>query len=129
MLPAAGAVVAAPAGTVLGLVAFVVPGVYFGLRWWFAPQAAVVDGVSPREAMRRSAALVSHRWWEVAGTIVLVSMIVWIVTLVPVYLLGLVLDGPVLYVAGRTLLGTAGASASALFTVLLFFSLRAEWAL
>lgn len=42
-----------------GLLLFVVPGIYFATVYALAPQAAVVDGVGVREALRRSKELTS----------------------------------------------------------------------
>ena len=58
-LPAAvGAVLLYSLGVALGLVALIVPGVWLSVRWYFAAQAAVVDGLGPADALRRSAEVV-----------------------------------------------------------------------
>jgi hypothetical protein len=101
-------------------------GVIVGVRWWVAPQAAVVEGLRARQALRRSAELVSGRWWTVAGRQLAIAVLLAVLTGVPVAIFGYAVDQPVLYVAGRAVLGTIGVSLGALFGVLLFFSLRAD---
>ena len=49
---AAGAVVLYSLGVALGLVALVVPGIWLGVRWYFAAQAAAVDGLGPWTLLR-----------------------------------------------------------------------------
>jgi hypothetical protein len=62
-LPAAvGAVVLYSLGVALGLVALIVPGIWLGVRWYFAAQAAVVDGLGPVDACAAA-----PRSWTLAG--------------------------------------------------------------
>ena len=59
---AAGAVVLYSLGVALGLVALIVPGIWLSVRWYFAAQAAVVDGLSRRCCSSiRAPALASSR--------------------------------------------------------------------
>ena len=66
---AAGAVVLYSLGVALGLVALIVPGIWLSVRWYFAAQAAVVDGLRPVDALRRSAEVVETRWWRTLGVL------------------------------------------------------------
>ena len=65
------AVVLAALGIVLGLVFFVVPGVYLYFRWYFVPQTVVIDRVRGPEALTRSAVLTRGLWWRTFGIVVL----------------------------------------------------------
>jgi hypothetical protein len=60
-------VVLAAIGVVTGTLLFFVPGVWLAVRWYFIPQAVVLDGARGVAALRRSAALVNGTWWRVFG--------------------------------------------------------------
>lgn len=124
-LPAVGAVVLYSLGVAVGLVLLIVPGIWIGVRWYFAAQAAVVDGLSPGQAVQRSAELVKGRWWPTFGRLVLAGLIFGLIGAVPIGLLELVEDG-VVYVVGQILVQTVTLSLTALFGTLLFFDLRAR---
>jgi hypothetical protein len=55
--------------------------VYFGVRWNFVVQAALLEGVGPRAALSRSSAIVKGYWWRVLGITLVVAIIGLIVTL------------------------------------------------
>ena len=63
-------------GVALGLVALIVPGVWLSVRWYFAAQAAVVDGLGPADALRRSAEVVETRWWRTFGVLLAFGLLV-----------------------------------------------------
>jgi hypothetical protein len=75
LVPAVGAVSLYALGVTLGLIALIVPGIWLAVRWYFAAQAAVVDGLQPAEALRRSALLVDGHWWRVLGVLVVFNLI------------------------------------------------------
>ncbi len=125
VLPAAGALLLYGLGMVVGFLLLIVPGVIVMVRWYLAPQAAVIDDLRGSAALRRSSELVHGRWWTVAGRLIAFGVLIGIVLLLPQELIGLI-HQPFLYVAARAVLGTIQVSASALFGTLLFFSLRAE---
>jgi len=83
--------------------------VYFGVRWLFVYQAALLEVTGPRAALSRSSALVKGTWWRVFGIILVIGIIVFaasaILGLIPVVgsIIGTILVTP-FGVAGGTLL-------------------------
>lgn len=112
-------------GTIVGFVLLIVPGVIVAVRWYFAPQVAVVDRQSPGAAVTTSSALVRGRFWPVAGALLAGALVFGILTAVPEAILGAAGVANWIYVAAHAVLGTIGVSLTALFGTLLFFSLRA----
>lgn len=101
----AGLAVFGMAITVIGIPA----AVYFGVRWLFVYQAALLEGTGARAALSRSSALVKGTWWRVFGIILVIGIIVFaasaILGLIPVVgsVIGTILVTP-FGVAGGTLL-------------------------
>jgi hypothetical protein len=59
-----------------GLVAFVVPGIYLGVRWYFVPQAVLVDRqTGVRAGLEGSSRAVRGSWWR-AFTVGVLSLVV-----------------------------------------------------
>lgn len=120
-----GAVVLYAIAVFAGCVLFVVPGIWLGIRCYFAVQAATLDGDRPSAAMRRSADLVQGHWWRTFG-----------------YLLGTVLllgvggsfattafaasGSGALFVAGTAVVESIVISLAAIFATLLYYDLRAR---
>ena len=115
-------------GTIAGSLLFLVPGVWFAIRCFFAPHAVLVEGRGGVEALRRSAALVRGRWWRTFGWLLaggvlagLLALAVAFVLAIPAALTG---SGALLIVA--TVVASAlGYAYTALVGTLLFFDLRA----
>jgi hypothetical protein len=125
-LPAAfGAVALFASGAAIGFLLLIVPGVYLFVRWYFAAQAAVLDGTSPGDSLRASEQLVAGRWWPVFGCLV-VSQLVFATAGALAVLAVRAIHDPALYVAVRTIVQAIGLSLTALFGTLLFFTLRAD---
>ena len=61
--------------TLLGLIVFIIPGIYIGVRLVVSIQALVVEGKQGTEAMRRSWDLVGGHWWHAAFTVVLAGLL------------------------------------------------------
>lgn len=122
-------VVLAAGGVALGLLLFVVPGIYLAIRWYFAVQAVVIEDLRGTDALTRSADLVRGSWWRVFG-IVLVAVLV---SAIPAAFLGLPLavaaeaaDRAVVALAGQILAEALVAPFNALLVTLLFYDLRAR---
>ena len=49
--------------------------IYFGVRWIFIWQAALLEGVGPRAALSRSSDVVMGDWWRVVGIMLVVGII------------------------------------------------------
>jgi hypothetical protein len=67
------AVLIAAAGVVIGLLLLIIPGIWLAIRWYFTPQAVVVDGRRGVAALERSAELVAGCWWRVFGIVILAN--------------------------------------------------------
>ena len=57
-------------GIMLGLVLFVLPGVWLYVAWAFAMPVLLIEGLRGRAALGRSFRLVEGRWWRTFGVIV-----------------------------------------------------------
>jgi hypothetical protein len=74
--PLFGAVLLAAIGIALGFVALFVPGVYLLIRWYFVPQAVVIEGARGPAALSRSSEIVQGSWWRTLGLVVLANVAV-----------------------------------------------------
>jgi hypothetical protein len=124
VVPALIATSAYALGMAVGFALLVIPGLYLLVRWYFAPQVAIVEGERP--GLQRSGQLVSGRWWTVAGRLLAMGILVGILTGLPTQVIGHAVHPAWVYVASQAVFGTIGASLSALFGTLLFFSLRVD---
>jgi hypothetical protein len=125
--PLLGALVLAVAGVGLGLLAFVLPGIYVGVMWSFTAQAVVVDGRRGPQALARSAELVRGKWWWVFGVLVVTNLVATVLSLVvaiPADLVADAVDSQAVALAGTTLAQVFTLSLLALTSTLLYFSLR-----
>jgi hypothetical protein len=110
--------------TLLGLIVFIIPGIYIGVRLAVSTQALVVEDKRGTETMRRSWDLVGGHWWHAAFTLLVGALITGVVNAV--------ITAP--FSAGAWLLqGIAAAVATtvtlpygALVGVLLYLDLRAR---
>ena len=68
--------------TLLGLIVFIIPGVYIGVRLAVSTQALVVEGRRGTQAMRRSWDLVGGHWWHAAFTLLVAGLITGVVNAV-----------------------------------------------
>ena len=121
------AVLMAAAGIALGLLVFIVPGVYLFVRWYFVPQAVVLEGARDAGALRASWRLVTGAWWRMFGMVVLVSLLALLVsTLVGWPFVGLARgsDRAIWALAGQIVAASVTQPFIALFSTLLYFDLR-----
>jgi hypothetical protein len=123
------AILLVAAGVGLGLLLLVVPGIYVAVRWYFVPQAVVVENARGPAALARSMQLTDGAWWRTFGIVLLANL----AGAVP----GLVLAGPLAAVAeatdravwslvGATLTQVVSAPFLALIATLLYYDLRAR---
>jgi hypothetical protein len=68
--------------TLLGLIVFIIPGIYIGVRLAVSIQALVIEGKRGTEAMRRSWDLVGGHWWHAAFTLLVAGLITGVVNAV-----------------------------------------------
>ncbi|HKF79337.1 MAG TPA: hypothetical protein VKB17_00770 [Thermoleophilaceae bacterium] len=123
------AVVLAALGIALGLLLLIVPGVFLAVRWYFVPQAVVLENASGPAALAASGRVVEGFWWRTFGIVILAN--------VAATLPGLLLIGPFAGIAHSTdravwsLVGQMAAETVttpfvALLSTLLYFDLRAR---
>jgi hypothetical protein len=68
--------------TLLGLIVFIIPGIYIGVRLAVSTQALVVENKRGTEAMRRSWDLVAGHWWHAAFTLLVAGLLTGVVNAV-----------------------------------------------
>lgn len=123
------AVLLAAAGIALGLAALIIPGVYLAVRWYFVPQAVVLEGARGPGALARSGRAVTGFWWRTLGLVLLAN----VAALIPAALL----SAPFTAIAessDRAAWALAGSMAAeivtapfvALFSTLVWFDLGAR---
>jgi hypothetical protein len=120
------AVLLAALGIALGLL-LIVPGVYLFVRWYFVPQAVVLEGTRGAGALRASGRLLEGAWWRTFALIVLVNL--------AALLAAVVIGAPFTAAAdssnraiwslfGQIVAGVVTQPFAALFSTLLYFDLR-----
>jgi hypothetical protein len=122
------AVVLAALGILAGAI-LIVPGVYLFVRWYFVPQAVVLEGAHGTSALRASGRLVEGAWWRTFGLIVLVNLVVLVIVAVLITPFNAAADN-----ADRALWALIGEIAAsslvqpfgALYSTLLYFDLKAR---
>jgi hypothetical protein len=124
--PAAiGAILLYSCGTAIGLIFLVIPGIWLAVRWYFAAQATVIDGVTPLQSLAVSSQLIEGRWWRTFGALILTGVIFGGTSDLLRALIGAVHNGAV-YMTLDITIQAAFISLTALFGTLLFFSWRAS---
>lgn len=123
------AVVLAGLGIALGLVLFVVPGAYLFIRWYFVPQAVVIEGARGQAALSRSGQLTNGHWWRTFGIWLIANLI----ALIPALLLAAPFttiaessDRAVWALIGMIAAEVVSAPFLALVATLLYYDLRAR---
>ena len=92
--------------------------IYFGVRWYFVWQAALVEGVGPREALSRSSDAVSGNWWRVVGIMFVVGLISGVVGLILGFTVGFI------PIVGQTIAGMLVTPILLIASTLLYYDLR-----
>jgi Membrane domain of glycerophosphoryl diester phosphodiesterase len=121
--------VIAAAGISIGLIVFIVPGIYLAVRWTFAAQAVLLDKVRGAAALQRSSELTTGHWWRVFGVLLLAGLVAVVVTAVvglPFELGARSADSGALRLGGLILVRTLTTPFLALMVTLLYFDLRAR---
>jgi hypothetical protein len=122
------AVLLAALGTLLGAV-LIVPGIYLFVRWYFVPQAVVMERARGAAALRASGRVVEGSWWRTFALIVLVNVIALMVVIVvgsPFTAAADNADRAVWAMVGQIVAGTITQPFGALFSTLLWYDLRAR---
>ena len=121
------AVLLAAAGIALGLFLLIVPGVYLFVRWYFVPQAVVLEGARNAAALRASTRLVTGAWWRTFGLVVLANVLVGLTIVVlgaPFTALADTTDRALWALSGNILATSVTQPFIALFSTFLYYDLR-----
>jgi hypothetical protein len=121
------AVLLAAAGIALGLFLLILPGVYLFVRWYFVPQAVVLEGTRSVAALRASSRLVAGEWWRTFGLVVLVNVIVALMIFVlgaPFTILANETDRALWALSGNIVATAVTQPFIALFSTFLYYDLR-----
>jgi hypothetical protein len=127
--PLFGAVVLAALGIAIGFLALIVPGVYLAVRWYFVPQAVVIEGARGPAALRRSGQIVQGFWWRTFALVLLANLAVAIpgfVLLAPFTAIAASSDQAVWALVGTILATSVTTPFVALFSTLLYYDLLAR---
>jgi len=127
--PLFGAVVLAALGIALGFVALIVPGIYLAVRWYFVPQAVVIEGARGAAALTRSSQVVEGFWWRTFGLVVLANLAVAIpglLLLAPFNAIAASSDQAVWALVGTIVTTSVTTPFVALYSTLLYYDLLAR---
>jgi hypothetical protein len=130
--PLFAAVVLAAAGIALGLLALILPGVYLAIRWYFVPQAVVVDGARGPAALSRSTQLVEGLWWRTFGLVLLANVAITLpgfILLAPFAAIAESTDRAVWALVGSAVITSITTPFVAVYSTLLYYDMRARKAL
>ena len=120
------AVLLAALGILLGLI-LIVPGIYLFVRWYFVPQAVVLEGARDAGALRASGRLVEGAWARTFGMVVLVNVLALLAAVLLGYPFVAIAEGTdraVWALAGQIVAAVVTQPFAALFATLLYFDLR-----
>jgi hypothetical protein len=123
------AVLLAAAGIALGLLALIVPGIYLAVRWFFVPQAVVLERARGLGALNRSSEAVQGFWWRTFGLVIVVNLAAVLPGLViaaPFAALASSTDRAVWSMIGEICAASVTTPFVALFSTLLYYDLRAR---
>jgi hypothetical protein len=73
-MPLFFSVLLAAAGITLGLFLFIVPGIYIAVRWFFVPQAVIIEGATGPSALALSMRLTEGFWWRTFGIVLVANL-------------------------------------------------------
>ncbi len=77
--PVLAASILSALGIGVGLLFYLIPGMWLYVSWWVAIPALLVEGLGPVQALARSFDLVKRRFWPTAGAAALAFLIVYVV--------------------------------------------------
>jgi hypothetical protein len=121
------AIVLVALGVLVGLLAFLIPGIYLFFRWFFVPQAVVLEGRRDAAALHASADLVGGAWWRTFGALVLANLVALLPSLVvglPFQALAESANREVLALVGGMLSDAISTPYVAAVATLLYFELK-----
>jgi hypothetical protein len=122
--PLFATVLLAGIGVTVGLLV-ILPGIYLAIRWFFAPQAVVIDGRRGPEGLRLSGNRVQGAWWRTFA-IVLVAQLPGILIGAPFASIAAGSDRQLFALIGEIVTQSVALPFVALLTTLLYYDLRAR---
>ena len=123
------AVMLAALGVAVGLLLLILPGIYLAIRWYFVPQAVILERARGAQALERSAVLVKGSWWRVFAIGLVASLIAAAAVsalAIPAALLAEAADRAVIALLISLLTDSLTAPFVAIVGTLLYFDLRAR---
>ena len=123
------AILLAAIGIAAGLLVLILPGIYVAVRWYFVPQAVVIEDARGPGALSRSWNLTDGFWWRTFGIVALAYIaLLWAAGLVslPLIVAARSADSGALVVAANVVAQSLAAPAIAILSALLYFDLRAR---
>jgi hypothetical protein len=120
------AVLLAAAGIAIGLL-LIVPGIYLFVRWYFVPQAVVLEGARGTGALRASTRLVAGAWWRTFAMVLVVNLLVALaifVLAVPFTALADASNRAIWALSGQIVATSVTQPFIALFSTFLYYDLR-----
>jgi hypothetical protein len=122
------AIVLAALGILCGFV-LIIPGFYLVVRWYFVPQAVVIDGARGAGALKASGDLVQGFWWRTLAVIAvanLVAALPGLVLIAPFSALAMSTDRAIWELVGQMAAESLAAPFVALVATLLYYDLRSR---
>ena len=123
------AVLIAAAGIALGLLAFVLPGIWLAVRWYFVTQTVVIEGARGTDALARSAGVVQDAFWRTFAILLLANLataIPGILILTPLTAVAEAADREAVLLVGKIAAESLTTPFVALIATLLYYDLRAR---
>jgi len=125
--PLFGAVALAAVGIALGLLVFVLPGIYVAVRWYFVTQAVAIDGLRGVHALTRSWDTVQDAFWRSLGILLLANLataVPGILLLTPLTAAAEAVDREAVLLVGKIAAESLTTPFIALVSTLLYYDLR-----
>ena len=120
----AAAQIIAGIGEAIGIVLFVIPGIYLALRWAVVAQVAAIEETDWPTALRRSGQLARDNYWRIFGLLIVSGVVEAVVTSIGGAVAGRKADAPA--VAIGIVLVVLARTFGALVITMLYFDLRAR---
>jgi hypothetical protein len=123
------AILLAAVGIAAGLLFLILPGIYLAVRWYFVPQAVVIEEARGPGALSGSWRLTDGFWWRTFGILVvgnLVALLPALVLAAPLNAVAESTDRAVWSLIGTMATETLTAPFLALLSTLLYYDLRAR---
>jgi len=121
------AVLTAAAGIALGLLVFVLPGIYLAVRWYFVTQTVAIDGARGSKALARSWDIVQDAFWRTFAILLLANLataVPGILILTPLSAAAEAADREAVLLVGQIVAESLTTPFIALISTLLFYDLR-----